>query len=469
MVPWNVGKNTLTLIDGSKIAVIGAGPAGSFFSLFCSQLAKRKGLELSVTLFDWKDFSREGPQGCNLCAGVISETLAKRLRASGIVMPDEKVQRKIDGYFLQTKTGGFLLEHPLHEKKITTVFRGNGPKFSGQDGNISFDAFLLDHVQRHHGVRVVFQPVREIILDSDPQMPARIAYGKKGRESTFEADLVVCAFGLNKNMMEKIRALEFGYRPPYTLSASCLEIPLDRRFIQNRLGNNIFICNWQTPSGIRIAGIIPKKNYVTVNIIGRGDVGKEDINSFFRLPAVRERLPRDWNRPGNLCRCFPKIATTASRQPCTDRLVIIGDASCSRYYKNGIESAYFTALLAARTAVNLGISARAFQKGYFRQVKKTIIRDNLFGKVLFMIYNLVYESAFFSEVLLQVVSTEKKKGERKHMGEILWNLYTGNIPYAKIFCQLINPALQAQLVFTTLKLALARVWTRFTRGKLDSI
>ena len=279
----------------------------------------------------------------------------------------------------------------------------------------------------------------------------------------------MCAFGLNKNMMEKIRALEFGYRPPYTLSASCLEIPLDKRFIQNRLGNNIFICNWRTPSGIRIAGIIPKKNYVTVNIIGRGDVGTEDINSFFRLPAVRERLPRDWNRPGNLCRCFPKIATTASRQPYTDRLVIIGDASCSRYYKNGIESAYFTAFLAARTAINLGISARAFQKGYFRQVKKMIIRDNLFGKVLFMIYNLVYESAFFSEVLLQVVSTEKKKGKKKHMWEILWNLYTGNIPYAKIFCQLINPVLQARLVFTTLKLAFRRVWTRFTPGKLDSI
>jgi flavin-dependent dehydrogenase len=453
-------QSTLTLTTGSKIAVIGAGPAGSFFALFCSQLAKTKGLELSITLFDWKDFSRQGPQGCNLCAGVISETLTKRLTATGIVMPEGTVQRKIKGYYLQTKAGGFLLEHPLGENKITTVFRGNGPKFSGQSGNIGFDAFLLDHVQRHSGVRVVFQPVREIILNPDPRKSVRIIYGKKGTESTFEADLVVCAFGLNKKMMEIIRAQGFGYKPPQTLGASCLELPLDTRFIQHRLGNNIFICNWRSRNGIRIAGIIPKKNYVTVNVIGRGDVGAEDINKFLGLPVVRERLPHDWKRPGNLCSCFPKIAVTASKRPYTDRLVIIGDASCSRYYKNGIESAYFTALLAARTAVNLGISARAFRNGYFRQVRRMIIRDNLFGKVLFLIYNLVYESSFFSEVLLVVVSAEDRMGEKKGMRDILWNMYTGNIPYAKIFYRLINPVLQLRLVLTTLKLAFARVLNR---------
>ncbi|UCF99997.1 MAG: hypothetical protein JSV89_10775 [Spirochaetaceae bacterium] len=448
-------ENKLNLTNGSRIAVIGAGPAGSFFAMFCSQLAKHRGLELSITVFDWKDFSRRGPQGCNLCAGVISETLSKHLKACGIVMPEGTVQRKIKGYYLQTKAGGFLLDHPRGENKITTVFRGNGPKFSGGGGNVSFDAFLLDHVRR--GVQVVFRPVREIILAPDPRKTVRIIHGIKGQESSFEADLVVCAFGLNKVMMKKIRELAFGYIPPRTLGAACLEIPLDKRFIQRRLGNNILICNWRTQSGIRIAGMIPKKNYVTVNVIGRGHVGAEDITRFLGLPVVRERLPYDWKRSENLCRCSPKIATTASKRPYADRLVIIGDASCSRYYKNGIESAYFTALQAARTVVNRGISARDFRSGYYRQVKKKIITDNLYGKMLFLIYNLVYESSFFSEVLLREVSREEGFVGKKRMREILWNMYTGNITYARIFARLVNPILQWQLIVTTVKIAYAKI------------
>ena len=83
-------------------------------------------------------------------------------------------------------------------------------------------------------------------------------------------------------------------------------------------------------------------------------------------------------------------------------MVIIGDASCTRYYKNGIESAFKTAKLAAETAINNGISNTAFKRGYFRQARKQIIWDNFFGKVLFGIYNLVYESSFFSKVLMRV-------------------------------------------------------------------
>jgi predicted nucleic acid-binding protein len=64
-----------------------------------------------------------------------------------------------------------------------------------------------------------------------------------------------------------------------------------------------------------------------------------------------------------------KKATTASRHPFAGRLVIVGDAGCSRCYLNRIESAYTTSLLAARTAVNIGIWARAFRKGYSRQAK----------------------------------------------------------------------------------------------------
>lgn len=128
----------LKLRNGSRIAVIGAGPAGTFFSHFVSNLARKKGLDISITLFDAKNFTRHGPRGCNLCAGVISETLVQQSNTYGLSLPEKIVQRKIEGYFLQVKAGGFLLKHPSGEKRITTVYRVNGPRFSKEIDNVGY-------------------------------------------------------------------------------------------------------------------------------------------------------------------------------------------------------------------------------------------------------------------------------------------------------------------------------------------
>jgi hypothetical protein len=65
--------SSLTLENGSRIAVVGGGPAGSFFSYFVLQFAKRIDLEISVDIYERKNFSVFGAAGCNMCAGVISE------------------------------------------------------------------------------------------------------------------------------------------------------------------------------------------------------------------------------------------------------------------------------------------------------------------------------------------------------------------------------------------------------------
>jgi hypothetical protein len=50
------------------------------------------------------------------------------------------------------------------------------------------------------------------------------------------------------------------------------------------------------------------------------------------------------------------------------------------------------------------------------------------------------------------------------MRDVLWNMYTGNISYAKIFCRLIHPVLQRKLVVTTLALAGAKAWARLGKA-----
>ena len=61
--------NSLQLDDGSQIAVMGGGPAGSFFSYFLLDMAERVGIDVQVDIYEPKDFSRPGPPGCNHCGG----------------------------------------------------------------------------------------------------------------------------------------------------------------------------------------------------------------------------------------------------------------------------------------------------------------------------------------------------------------------------------------------------------------
>ncbi len=75
----NMNNNDLFLRNGSKIAIIGGGPAGSFFAYFASRYAVEMGIDVSIKIFDRKSFCQRGPRGCNMCAGVISENLFNNL------------------------------------------------------------------------------------------------------------------------------------------------------------------------------------------------------------------------------------------------------------------------------------------------------------------------------------------------------------------------------------------------------
>ena len=436
-----MNSRDLVLRNGSRIVVIGAGPSGVFFADRATELARKRGLDISIQLFDGKDFTQSGQKGCNLCAGVISETLVNNLKSRGIVLPDEKVQRKIDGYYLQMRAGGFVLKHPQHAQRIVTVYRGNGPRVSNQSENVSFDDYILERVLQK-GPTVINKPVKNILLPQKSGDRVGIIFGIDKNESTIEADLVVGAFGLSTHMMDMMKSLNFGYRPPRMLNAQNIEIGLGRDYIEKHFGNNIFAFNWSTPKGMLVAGIIPKRDYITVNLIGEKDMRKNEMLEFLDLFVTHKLLPANWNRNVNMCHCSPRVAVTAAKKPYTDRLVIIGDASCSRYYKNGIESAFVTAQIAAETALTMGISESAFKRGYFSSIKKVIIRDNYFGRVLFKLNDFVTGHNFLSKVLLRMVMDEENRSKSSHMRSVLWNMYTGNIPYRAIFMNLLRPRLQ---------------------------
>jgi 2-polyprenyl-6-methoxyphenol hydroxylase-like FAD-dependent oxidoreductase len=338
----------MRLKNGSRIVVIGAGPAGTLFAHCARQFAKEQALDVDIVLFDGKNFSRQGPIGCNMCAGVISGPLTRQLTALGITLPEERVQHKIAGYYLQTVAGGLALDHPDGEHTIRTVFRGNGPRFGDSAGNVSFDDFLLDHVKAE-GISMLPFPVHELNLPHTPGEALTVVYGEQNARTSMAADLVVVACGLNSPLLERIRALGFGYRPPRSQRVCQAELPVGRAWIAHRLQNRVVVLTLRAGS-VRLGVLTPKGEHLTVTLFGRHDLKLADLHAFLGHPAVRELLPPDWVLPESHCYCFPRLAVTASRRPFADRLVLIGDASFSRYYKNGIQSALLTARLAVHAA-----------------------------------------------------------------------------------------------------------------------
>ena len=90
------GNSSLELRDRAKIAVLGGGPAGSFFSIFALKLAKQIGKDIDLTIYEQKIFLNEGPSSCNMCAGVVSESLVQLLAIEGIILKPPILQRAID-------------------------------------------------------------------------------------------------------------------------------------------------------------------------------------------------------------------------------------------------------------------------------------------------------------------------------------------------------------------------------------
>jgi flavin-dependent dehydrogenase len=457
--------NDLFLRDGAKIVVIGAGPAGSFFAHFAQQMARARGIRADITIFDAKSFLKEGPPGCNMCAGVVPDVVVRDLAEVGILLPPEKVQREIEGYSFHAGGGRLLFKDVQPGGHIYAVFRGNGPRFATSHAHISFDDFLLRHVEAE-GAKVVMEPVFAIELPKLQGAPVLIRYGRPPVTDQMAADLVVGAFGLNTRMVEQVERLGFGYRAPRSLRAFQAELPLGRDLILKHFGNNIHIFCLDHKN-IRFGSFVPKLDFLTVSLVGRTDVGLEDFRWFMSLPEVQGSLPSGWRMPDRFCSCHPKFPISPATKPYADRLVMVGDAAWSRYYKNGIGSAFLTARLAAQTAFSKGVAKENFRDHYEQECLRRIVRDNRYGMTMFRANDFIAGSRWHMGVLARVTATPRAKAVQQALHRVYWGMFTGSASYRSLFFLSLSPAVQLPLILSGILSAgesIAAALTRLARA-----
>ena len=441
----------LKLGDGSQVAVIGGGPAGSFFSYFLLDTAQRVGLDIQLDVYEPRKFSRVGPAGCNMCGGIISESLVQALAAEGINLPPTVVQRGIDSYVMHMDTGSVHIETPLHEKRIAAVHRGSGPKDTRQIKWNSFDGYLQS-LALTKGANLIPQRVAEVSFqDGLPLI--------KTRDGSPQAyDLLAVAAGVNSAALGFFEEAGLNYKAPRTTKTFIREYYLSQETINAYVGSSMHVFLLKIPR-LQFAAIIPKGDYVTVCLLGR-DIDNELIQSFMDSPEVQRCMPPSWQSDQRSCQCAPRMNVRGAARPFADRLIFIGDSGVSRLYKDGIGAAYRTAKAAAATAVLHGISAEDFKRHY-RPLCRSMGLDNSIGKIMFGLTPAIHLFRFARRAMLRMSAREQgRPGSRRRMSTILWDMFTGSAPYRHILLRGLHPYFLASLL-GNLFISIFRRKTRF--------
>ena len=435
-------SSSLKLKNGSRVAVMGGGPAGSFFSYFLLDMAERAGLKIQVDIYEPRDFAVPGPRGCNMCGGVIYESLVQSLAVEGINLPVSVVQRGIQFNMLHLDVGNALIQTPRHEKRIATTFRGTGPRGLKEFRGASLDGYLMQTAIAK-GARHIHGRVDEVrwSTDGDERNAGSKVVQLRNQGGAFQTyELLAVASGVNTTALKLFQNLDFGYKPPRTSKLLVREYYLGEAAVSKYVGPVFHAFLLDIP-GLDYGAIIPKGDYVTVCLLSsHGDLDAGAMNTFLENPAVKRALPPDFSSDHFACYCGPRINTMGCKPPFGDRIVFIGDSGVSRLYKDGIGAAYRAAKIAASTAIFQGISSHDFKRHYLPFCQKMEL-DNRIGKLLFRAIGLIQKMQVTRRAVLDMVSIEQqgKANAERGMSMLMWDMLTGGAPYKEVLLRTLHP------------------------------
>jgi len=419
-----------TLSNGSRVAVLGGGPAGSLFAYFLLDMAARVDMKLEVDIYEPRVFAAAGAVGCNMCGGIVSETLVQNLAVDGVFLSDEVVQRGIDSYMLHTDVGSVRIATPNDEMRIGAVHRGGGPRDVTEPKWESFDGHLLSNATEL-GARVIQARVDEV--GRQDGRPLITAHGAE----PVAYDLAVVATGVNTSLLKTFEGLGIGYERPKLTKTLIREYFLGMETINASLGTSMHVFLLNIPR-LEFAALIPKGDYVTMCLLGT-DIDNALGDAFAAAPEVRAVMPADWDPEAKSCQCLPHINVHGVEKPYADRVVFIGDTGVTRLYKDGLGAAYRTAKAAARTAIFEGVSEEAFHD-HFLPVCRSIRSDNRVGEFAFILTRLAQRLRILRRAILAIVRDEQGRGRRPRLSGVLWDMFSGSAPYTDIFARMVHPA-----------------------------
>ena len=134
-----MSRDTIKIETGSRVAIVGGGPAGMFFALYLQLYSEENNIRPEITVYQQRNFAEGGPKGCKGCAGILSASLFSNLEELGLTIPEEVVRDRIKTYNIHSPYTSISISNPDKEKEIVSVYRGSGPRISCGNKVVGFD------------------------------------------------------------------------------------------------------------------------------------------------------------------------------------------------------------------------------------------------------------------------------------------------------------------------------------------
>jgi flavin-dependent dehydrogenase len=459
------------LQKGSKIIVIGGGPAGALFAIHLLTHATQAGLEICVTLIDKKVIQPAGKlpctlTGCNSCAGIISPRLNNALEKSGLSLPNELVCEKFSHIWIHGLWKNFPLKLPSNQH-MYSVFRGALP-LDREKQTDGLDSFLLNQA-RTRGAAVMTGEVTDIHA-TVPEKPRVTVVDGSGKATVIEADFVAIATGIQPlqgdvrerdPVFRSFRRINPGFTPPNTRPALICELKPGRAYLRSYMHKEIyFIVSGSKKLGLDHVSLVPKGDYLTMALVGdridKASSPKESrkiIQDLLLQPHCRTILPHITldNTPVT-CSCTSYMVTAPSKRAVCDRIAVVGDALGSRLYRDGLYSAFVSAAALAETVINKGVDEKSLASGYERVIHWLRTDTDAARRVIGWIQS-VLKSPFLSRILYQTFATEMKRKDRSQrpVGKVLLDVGSGVADYADVYKNLLRTSVLLSLLRGTVK------------------
>jgi flavin-dependent dehydrogenase len=447
-------RSARQLQNGDRVAIVGGGPAGSFFAIHLLREARRRNRHLDVVIVEKRGRTDQGCddfqcKGCNFCAGLISPRLNEVLGAQGLVVPDEIVQGHLDYVWIHGQWKNFRLRVP-RDAQMYSVFRGSlpGRRMGRPTG---FDGFLLGEAVKE-GARVQYGEVQAIAYDAagNPRLTVK---APSGETASLGASFVSIATGINAHcgsddqhdgLIASVRRMNPAFVPGKSRKSFIFELDVGEDYIRCNINREIYFVEYGSKQfAFEHTALIPKGRFLTVAMIGKcideavlPRDSQRIVRNFLTLPQIDRILPGIAAAP-LACACAPRMTVTTATCPFGDRFAIIGDAVGSRLNKDGLYSAHLTASRLAETVLHEGIDRQALARGYGKTVK-WLVADNRFGRLVFAASRVAFTMPVVSRIMYQAFATEYKvRDERSRpLTVALWKIASGTADYREVLAEM---------------------------------
>lgn len=402
--------------------------------MYLNHYAAEYGLKPDITIYESRDFGKNGSRGCKGCAGILSSSLLKGLGEIGLTLPDEVIQQRIDGYNILSPYTSITMSNPDRDAHVVSVFRGCGPRICQGPRPMGFDGWLLAEAQKR-GISVRDQPVDGIKAGR----PMQLSVAGEIREY----DLIVLATGVNG---KPVRLEDLKYIPPKTQTMTQDELRVRTTRIHS-FPDNVAHAFLLPRPGLIAGCFVPKGSFLNVSVLNKTEQ-PISVSEFLQNEIVKNTLHDPYER---VCGCAPKVAVTSARHYYADGFVAVGDAVVSRLYKDGIGSALRTAREAAAIVARHGFSRQAFRRHY-RSFCRGIDRDNRWGKALFLMNDMLKNSRTFLWMQHRLIGDEQiaNRGP-KPFTKAVWGMFTGSYSYRSIARMTLRPSALYRLFLALLR------------------